>query len=79
MAADDLVPQEVSLIDETGREVGFALHDAFEVDGFTYYLVEGLDDPDLVLLLKEVDGTLAALDGDEFDAVLSRLEESDDR
>lgn len=79
MGADEPAPQQVSLIDEAGREVGFALHDAFEVDGFTYYLVEGLDDPDLVLLLKEVDGTLAALDGDEFDAVLARLEEADDR
>lgn len=79
MGADDPAPQQISLIDEAGREVGFALHDAFEVDGLTYYLVEGLDDPDLVLLLKEVDGTLAALDGDEFDDVLARLEETDDR
>ncbi len=79
MAADDPALDTVSLIDEAGRETSFALHDAFDVGGFTYYLVEGLDDPDLVLLLREAEGKLIALDGDEFDDVLAKLEAADEQ
>ncbi len=71
---DDEAPQEVTLIDEGGAERRFLLHDAFEVDEWTYYLVEAAGDPEQVLLLKEVEGTLETVGGEEFDRVLARLE-----
>jgi hypothetical protein len=67
----------VSLLDEMGRERRFRMHDAFDLDGSAYYLVEATDDPDLVLLLKESAGGLETVDGDEFDQVLKRLEEEE--
>ncbi len=73
--ADDPALETVSLIDEDGVEQSFTLHDAFDVDGFTYYLVEGVADPELVLLLKEVGGRLITVDGSEFDQVLAQLED----
>ena len=39
-------PQKVTLIDESGRERRFTLHDAFDLEGAAYYLVEGVDEPD---------------------------------
>jgi hypothetical protein len=65
---------EITLIDEGGAERRFLLHDAFDLDDRTYYLVEASDDPDVVLLLKEVSGSLESVDGDEFASVLAMLE-----
>ena len=42
----------VTLLDEDGAERRFRLHDAFDTDGHTYYLVESADDPEQVLLLR---------------------------
>jgi len=67
-------PQHVTLIDEGGSERQFRLHDAFELEGATYYLVENVDDADQVLLLKEGDGGLESIDGDEFQRVMAALE-----
>jgi hypothetical protein len=65
----------VTLVDEAGVERVFLLHDAFDLEGSTYYLVEAADDPDQVLLLLERSGTLEAVEGAEFDRVLSMLED----
>jgi uncharacterized protein YrzB (UPF0473 family) len=73
--ADEELPVEtVALIDEEGNELLFALHDAFDVEDVTYYLVEGVDDPELVLVLREEDGKLISIDGDEFDRIMAMLE-----
>lgn len=74
MTDDPGGPEEVTLLDESGAELTFLLHDAFESDGRTYYLVESADDPEQVLLLKETEGRLESIDGDEFDRVLALLE-----
>ena len=66
--------QEITLIDESGVERSFRLHDAFDVDGVTYYLVEAADEPDMVLLLKESAGGLETVDDEEFDRVMGELE-----
>ena len=66
--------EEIELIDESGREGRFFLHDAFQTGGHTYYLVEAADDPDTVLLLKETSGSLETVGGDEFERVLDLLE-----
>jgi hypothetical protein len=67
--------EEVSLLDEAGVERRFRLHDAFDLDGGVYYLVEAVDDPDMVLLLHERSGTLESVEGAEFDRVLQLLED----
>jgi hypothetical protein len=67
----------VTLLDEDGAERQFVLHDAFDADGHTYYLVEAADDPEQVLLLREADGVLESMDGPEFDRVLTLLEADD--
>jgi hypothetical protein len=67
-------PQPITLIDETGRERQFQLHDAFDHEGGAYYLVENIDDPTQVLLLREVDGALETVEGDEFQQVMAALE-----
>jgi len=72
--ADSGPPQPVTLIDESGRERQFRLHDAFELEGATYYLVEGVEDPSQVLLLREGAGALETVDGDEFQRVIAALE-----
>ena len=71
---DDLPVETVVLIDEDGKELLFALHDAFDVEDVTYYLVEGVDDPELVLVLREQDGKLISIDGEEFDRIMGMLE-----
>lgn len=71
-------PKMVTLIDEDGREREFSLHDAFDVDGVTYYLVEDQNNPELVLVLREEDGRLATIDGAEFDRILAILENEND-
>jgi hypothetical protein len=71
---DSDAPHPITLIDETGRERQFQLHDAFDHDGAVYYLVENVDDPTQVLLLREADGGLEAVEGDEFQRVIAALE-----
>ena len=68
-------PQHITLIDEDGRERQFRLHDAFELDGTNYYLVENVDDAEQVLLLKEGEDGLESIYGDEFQRVMAALEE----
>lgn len=66
---------EVTLIDETGVERRFKMHDAFELDEVAYYLVEDASDPDRVLLLRESGTGLETVDGDEFNRVMVALEQ----
>jgi hypothetical protein len=67
-------PHPITLIDEAGRERQFELHDAFDHEGAVYYLVENIDDPEQVLLLREVDGALETVEGEEFQKVMAALE-----
>jgi len=66
--------QEITLIYEAGAERSFRLHDAFDFEDVTYYLVEAADEPDMVLLLKESPGGLETVDEEEFDRVMGELE-----
>ncbi len=70
-------PQPVTLIDESGEERTFRMHDAFELEGVTYYLVEGADEPSEVLLLREAGGSLETVDGAEFQRVMTALEQDE--
>ena len=45
------------------------------LNGTRYYLVEGAHDPTEVLLLREVDGGLETVEDDEFQRVMSALEQ----
>ncbi|HEY4888312.1 MAG TPA: hypothetical protein VIJ58_07005 [Candidatus Dormibacteraeota bacterium] len=72
MPADDAQP--ITLIDETGVERRFRLHDAFDLEGVPYYLVEAETDPSEVLLLREGTGGLETVDGEEFKRVITALE-----
>jgi hypothetical protein len=74
VAGEENAAEEITLIDEGGAERRFLVHDAFDLDGRTYYLVEASDDPDVVLLLKEVSGSLESVEGEEFARVLAMLE-----
>ena len=65
----------MTLVDDAGAERRFKLHDAFDLDGVTYYLVEDASDPERVLLLRELEGGLETVDGDEFKRVMEALEE----
>jgi hypothetical protein len=67
-------PEEVVLTDEAGENRRFLLHDAFDADGTTYYLVEAAEEPDQVLLLRETADGLESVGGAEFDRVLALLE-----
>jgi hypothetical protein len=69
------VTEHVTLVDETGTERRFTLHDAFDLEGVAYYLVEDIADPERVLLLRESDTGLETVDGDEFQRVMQALEE----
>ena len=73
--AEDSEP--ITLIDETGLERRFRLHDAFDVKEVHYYLVEAAEDPSQVLLLRETGGGLETVDGDEFRRVMTALEQDD--
>ncbi len=75
MAADDLEP--ITLIDESGTERRFRLHDAFELEEVHYYLVEAADDPSQVLLLRESASGLETVEGDEFKRVITALEKDE--
>jgi hypothetical protein len=67
--------EQVTLLDETGVERRFTLHDAFDLDGIAYYLVEDAGEPERVLLLRESGSGLETVDGDEFQRVMQALEE----
>ena len=67
--------EEVTLVDEAGVERRFRMHDAFELEGVSYYLVEDAIDPDQVLLLRETDTGLETVDGEDFDRVMGALQE----
>jgi uncharacterized protein YrzB (UPF0473 family) len=69
--------EEITLIDEVGAERRFKLHDAFDADDQTYYLVEDASDPDQVMLLKDSAGVLETVDGEELNRVLALLEAED--
>lgn len=66
---------EVTLIDETGVERRFRMHDAFDLDGVAYYLVEDVRDSERVLLLREGESGLETVGGDEFERVMGALED----
>ena len=65
----------VTLVDETGVERRFRLHDAFDLDGVAYYLVEDANDAERVMLLRESGSGLETVDGDEFRRVMEALEQ----
>jgi hypothetical protein len=67
--------EEISLVEEAGVERQFRLHDAFDLDENVYYLVEAVDDPEVVILLRERSGTLESVEVAEFDRVLRLLED----
>jgi hypothetical protein len=71
----DAVPEEVTLIDESGAERRFTLHDAFDLDGAAYYLVEEVADPERVMLLRESGHGLETVDGEEFNRVMKAIEQ----
>lgn len=76
MAAEGREPgQVITLLDETGLERRFTMHDAFDLEGTAYYLVEDVEDPNQVLLLRESGGGLETVDGDEFTRVMAALEQ----
>jgi uncharacterized protein YpiB (UPF0302 family) len=68
-------PEEVTLVDETGVERRFALHDAFDLEGVAYYLVEDVSDRDRVMLLRETDAGLETVDAEDFERVMQALEQ----
>ncbi|MGH7912876.1 MAG: hypothetical protein ACREQM_05095 [Candidatus Dormibacteraceae bacterium] len=70
----DDVGQVLTLIDDAGRPRRFRAHDALDQDGATYYLVEALDDPEQVLVLREDAGTLEAVTGEERIRILDAFE-----
>ena len=76
-AEDPSAPHPITLVDETGRERQFQLHDAFDHEGAVYYLVENVDDPSQVLLLREAGGALETVEGEEFQKVIAALEKDD--
>lgn len=76
MTADDTT-EPITLIDESGAERRYRLHDAFDVVDVHYYLVEAVDDPSQVLLLRESTGGLETVDGDEFKRVITALEKDE--
>jgi uncharacterized protein YrzB (UPF0473 family) len=75
MEADNAEP--ITLIDEEGVERRYRLHDAFDLEGVNYYLVEAADDATQVLLLRESAGGLETVDGEEFKRVITALEKDD--
>ena len=69
--------EEVTLVDEAGVERRFRMHDAFELEGVSYYLVEDVSDPDQVLLLRETDTGLETVGGEDFDRVMGALQQDE--
>jgi uncharacterized protein YrzB (UPF0473 family) len=76
-ADDQNEPHPITLIDETGRERQFRLHDAFDHEGAVYYLVENVADPSQVMLLREAGGALETVEGEEFQKVIAALEKDE--
>jgi len=76
VTADDTT-EPITLIDETGVERRYRLHDAFDVEDVHYYLVEAVDDPSQVLLLRESTDGLETVDGEEFKRVITALEKDE--
>ena len=76
---EPMAEEVVTLIEEGGAERRFRLHDAFDVDGVNYYLVEAEDDPEVVLLLREENGALETVEPDEFDRVMAILESENEQ
>lgn len=68
---------EVTLIDESGTERRFKMHDAFDIAGVAYYLVEDAHDPDAVMLLRESDAGLETVEGEDLQRVMAALEEDE--
>jgi len=69
--------EEVTLVDEAGVERRFRMHDAFELEGVSYYLVEDAADANEVLLLRETDTGLETVGGEDFDRVMGALQEDE--
>lgn len=76
MSADEPA-ERLTLIDDQGREREFVLHDAFDADDVEYYLVEAVDDPETVLVLKRTDAGLEAVEGQELSRIIGLLESED--
>jgi uncharacterized protein YrzB (UPF0473 family) len=76
VTADDTT-EPITLVDETGAERRYRLHDAFDLEEVHYYLVEAADDPEQVLLLRESAGGLETVDGEEFKRVITALEKDE--
>ena len=74
MADEKGATQPITLVDEDGVERRFQLHDAFDLEGVAYYLVEDVADATQVLLLRETAGALETVDGEEFKRVITALE-----
>ncbi len=53
------------------------LHDAFDHEGGVYYLVENVDDPSQVMLLRESGAGLETVEDEEFQRVIAALEEDE--
>lgn len=64
---------EITLIDEAGLERRFRMHDAFDLDGVSFYLVEDAAEPERVLLLRETGGGLETVEGEELARVMGAL------
>lgn len=73
-AEEEEGPRPVTLIDESGEERTFTMHDAFELEGVAYYLVEAAENPSEVMLLREAGGGLETVDDAEFQRVMAALE-----
>ena len=69
--------EEVTLVDEAGVERRFRMHDAFELEGVSYYLVEDAADANEVLLLRETDTGLETVGGEDFDRVMGALQQDE--
>jgi hypothetical protein len=69
--------EEVTLVDEAGIERRFTMHDAFELEGVSYYLVEDVTNPEHVLLLRETGTGLETVGGEDFDRVMGALQKDE--
>ena len=57
-----------------GKEETFRIHDVVELEGETYYVLQGEDDEERVLILRREGESLITLDADEHDYVIEQLE-----
>ena len=68
--------QTIELVNEkTGEEESYVVHDVVEIEGETYYVLQGEADEDRVLILRREGESLVTLDDDEHDRVVEQLEE----